>query len=424
MTTPASRPRRILLVAYFYPPLNSIGARRPYALAKWLRRRGHDVTVLTSVQSGTAHDDAAEGVVRTRDLLSTRLNWRGDSQAIATGTSDAAWDPDPSVWGKIFVPDVQVVSWMPFVVAGARRLQRQRGFDAVISTAPLEVAHAAGLVLQRRGVAWVADFRDGWRFEAPRADWPLAVQRRFDDVLERRVVRRADALVTVSEPLSEDLRRRHGIAVETLTNGFDPEEERLAGDPPAGTIDPGKLTFAHTGGLGSERTLRPLLEALARLASEDASVRERVEIVLAGQQTAQERELYADPAHAPFVRHLGYVERSASLALQRAADVLVLVTSGVRTGEATGKLFEYLAARRPILVLGAGSAAADIVTSAGAGLAIPTHDAVAAERALRQLLAGAVPSPQPGAADRYAYPAIAERYEQIVEQAIAARARR
>jgi len=421
MSERAATPRRILLVAYFYPPLNSIGARRPAALAKWLRRRGHDVTVLTSVQSGSARDDAAAGVVRTRDLLATRLNWRGQSLDVTTGRSDAAWDPDPGIWGKIFVPDVQIVSWTPFLVPAARRLQRERRFDAIVSTAPLEVGHAAGLALQRSGVAWVADFRDGWRFEAPRPDWPLALQRRLDDAFERLVVRRADALVTVSEPLSADLRRRHDAAVETLTNGFDPEDEALDGTLPDGTVDPRKLTLVHTGGLGAERTLRPVLEALARLAQEDPSVRERVELVLAGQQTAAERALYAEPAHAPFVRHLGYVERPASLALQRAADVLVLVTSGVRTGEATGKLFEYLAAGRPILVLGAGSAAGTIVAEADAGVAIPTHDADAAEAALRQILAGRLAASPASAREAFAYPALAARYERVIEQAIAAR---
>jgi glycosyltransferase involved in cell wall biosynthesis len=412
---------RILLSAYFYPPLNSIGARRPSALAKWLRRRGHDVTVLSSVQSGRALDDHADGVVRTPDLLATRLNWRGQDLKAATGASDATWSHDPGVWGKIFVPDVQVVSWLPFLVAHALRLHRRHRFDAVISTAPLEIAHAAGLALGRLGAGWVADFRDGWRFEAPRPDWPLAAQRRLDDALERLVVRRADAVVTVSEPLSEDLRRRHGIAVETITNGFDPDDAvMVTGTAP---VDPAKLTLVHTGGLGSERTIRPVLAALARLAAEDPSLRDRVEIVLAGQRTAEERELYADPAHAPFVRHLGYVERSESLALQRAADVLLLVTSGARTGEATGKLFEYLATGRPILVLGRGSAAGTIVEQAQAGIVIPTHDTDAALGALRRILAGELSALPAGGREAFGYPALAERYERTLEAAIAHRNR-
>jgi glycosyltransferase involved in cell wall biosynthesis len=417
----ATTPRRVLLVAYYYPPQNIIGARRPAALAKWLRRRGHEVTVLTSVQAGHGPDDAPSRLVRTRDLLATRLNWRGQSLDVVTGNSDAAWGPGANFWGAIFVPDVQLLSWAPFAVEAGLRLQRREPFDVVVTTSPIESAHAVGLALRRRGVPWVADLRDGWRFEAPRDAWPLRAQRALDGGFERVVVRRADRVVTVSEPLSQDLRARHGIEVQTITNGFDPEEE--PGAPPEGAIDPGKLTLVHTGGLGHERTLAPLLEALARLAHEDPALAERVELVLAGAQTSDERELYAQPAYAPFVRPLGFVAREQAMALQRAADVLVLATSGVRTGEATGKLFEYLAAGRPILVLGAGSAAGDIVEREGAGIAIPVRDADAAEAALRRALAGELPQPPPSAREAYAYPALAERYEQVLEAAIAQRSR-
>jgi len=412
--------RRILIVAYFYPPLNIIGARRPYALAKWLRRRGHEVTVLTSLQSGHGPDDAGDRLLRARDLLTTRLNWRREGMQAITGQSDAAWTPGANFWGAIFMPDVQLLSWLPFAVGASLRLHRRERFDAVITTSPVESAHGVGLALSRRGVAWVADLRDGWRFEAPREDWPLAVQRRLDAAMERLVVTSADEVVTISEPLAQDLRRRHGIAVETITNGFDPEDASVASTLPA-PLDPAKLTLVHTGGLGAERTLRPLLDALARLAREDSSILERVELVLAGAQTTQERAMYAEPELAPFVRHVGFVPRPQAMALQRAADVLVLVTTGVRVGEATGKLFEYLAARRPILVLGAGSAAADIVVEAGAGMTIPVRDVDAAGGALRSILAGGLQPPPPAAVERYAYPALSARYEQVLERAIARR---
>jgi glycosyltransferase involved in cell wall biosynthesis len=407
---------RILLVAYYYPPQNIIGARRPAALAKWLRRRGHEVTVLTSVQSGSGPDPGPTRLVRTRDLLATRLNWRGQSLEVVTGEREAAWDPGANFWGAIFVPDVQLISWAPFAVESALRLHRRYGFDAVISTSPLETAHLVGAALQRRGVPWVADLRDGWRFEAPREDWPLGVQRRVDDALERFVVRRADAVVTVSEPLAADLRRRHGVAVETITNGFDPDDDDMVAAAPPPTT-PGKLVLAHTGGLGPERTLRPVLEALARFTADEPALADRVELVLAGARTAAEQDLYATPAFAPFVRHVGFLPRRESIALQRAADVLVLVTSGARAGEATGKLFEYLASGRPILVLGAGSAAGDIVTAAGAGIAIPTHDADAAEQALRAILADGLPAPPASAREPFAYPALTERYERVLELA-------
>jgi glycosyltransferase involved in cell wall biosynthesis len=417
-TVPRVR-RRILLVAYYYPPLNSIGARRPAALAKWLRRRGHEVTVLTSLHSGLGADDCASRVVRTRDLLTTRLNWRRGAAA-AAAQGNATWSPGPGFWGSLVVPDIQLVSWMPFAVAAALRLERELGYDAVVTSSPLESAHAVGLALRRRGVPWIVDLRDGWRFEAPRGEFPLAAQRRIDDALERLVVARADAIVMVTEPLSDDLRRRYGVTVETITNGFDPDDSSSPGPAPV-VPDPAKLTLAHTGSVSGRQTLRPLLEGLARLAAADPTVHERVELVLAGRQTEEQRALYAQPAFAPFIRHAGFLPRDEALALQRSADVLVLVTSGIRRGEATGKLFEYLAAGRPILVLGAGSAGGDIVTNARAGIAIPTGDADAAEEVLRRLLADGLPNPPAAARAPYAYPAIAERYEALIERTIAAR---
>jgi glycosyltransferase involved in cell wall biosynthesis len=412
--------RRILLVAYFYPPMTIIGARRPHALAKWLRRRGHDVVVLTSQYGGRSGGDPSIPVLRSRDLLATRLNWRRQNFEVITGQRAGSWQPGPGIWGSIFVPDVQLLSWVPFAAGAALRQHARRPFDAVITTSPVESTHGVGIALSRQGVPWIADLRDGWCFENPRDPLPLRIQRRLDAFQERTVVRGADQVVTVSEPLTSDLRRRYGVSAITITNGFDPDHSGGA-SPPAGAVSTGKLTLVHTGGLGGERTLAPLLEGLARLGRIDPTLVGRIELVLAGAQTEPERALYAQPQFAPFVRHLGFIDHEQAIGLQRAADVLVLVTSGVRTGEATGKLYEYLAAARPILVLGAGSAAADIVVAARAGTAIPVRDPDAAEQTLRGLLATPPRRPPDSAREPYAYPRLAAGYEETIEQTIARR---
>ena len=64
--------RRILLVAYFYPPCRDTGVLRPAAIAKWLRRLGHEVTVLTTSAYGEDSGDPHEDVVRTADLQRLR----------------------------------------------------------------------------------------------------------------------------------------------------------------------------------------------------------------------------------------------------------------------------------------------------------------------------------------------------------------
>lgn len=376
----SAAPRRVLLVAYYFPPLNIVGARRPFALARHLVLGGHDVSVLTTPRNGVPVGPDGARVRTARDLLATRLNWRAEALDAVTGRSDATWDAAMTRWGDVFVPDVQLLSWVPFAAATALRGERP---DVVITTSPTNSTHLVGLALARRGVPWIADLRDGWGFEAPRPPFPLPAQRWFDRALERSVVRGADAVVTVSEPLSEDLRRRYGVRVETIANGFDPDDGRVDELPVELAPARERLTLVHTGGLGRERTLAPLFAALTRLAEADPSVRERVEVIVAGAQTAAERDGYADPRLQGMVRPVGFLERPRALALQRAADVLLLVTTGRLRGEATGKLFEYLAAARPVLVLGDDSEAARIVATQGAGWAIPTRDADAAEVVLR-----------------------------------------
>lgn len=419
--TGAQPRRRILIVAYYYPPRAIVGARRPAALAKYLARAGHEVTVLTSPLNGPpCAGEAAE--LRARDLLATRLNWR---KAGAVGVGRTSGDvpfQTAGLWGSLFVPDVQLIAWAPFAAVAALRHARRRRPDVAITTSPVESAHLVGLALSRgAGIPWIADLRDGWRFEAPREEWPTAGQRRLDDLLERSILTAADRVVTVSEPLSRDLRRRLGLTVETIANGYDPEDLVTAADA-SGKPEPDRLRLVHTGGLGHERTLEPVIAALRRLRSEDAAAADRFELVVAGARTEAERILYDAADLDGLVRPLGMLPRAEALALQRSAEVLLLVTSGARTGEATGKLFEYLAARRPVLVLGDASEAARIVAETGAGWAIPVRDADSATEALRRILAGEHLAYAGGdESERFAYPALAGRYETLVEDVIARR---
>ncbi|CAB4921651.1 unannotated protein [freshwater metagenome] len=415
MTQPGTQ-RRILLAAYFYPPLKSVGARRPFALAKWLAARGHEVRVITSAHSGDETTDAWP-VIRTGDLLATRLNWRSEHGNFEAqmGRSDAPLADQPSIWGRIVVPDVQLLTWAPGAARAARRQMRD-GWrpDIVVSTSPVESAHLVGLALSRRGVPWVADLRDGWRFDPPRPEWPLSPQRRIDARMERRVLRRADAVVGVTEQIAADLHTRLGIDATVITNAFDPDDAPDGSLVAAAPVRPDRLTLVHTGSLGGmSRSLRPVLDAVVALGAE-----ERIEILLAGPLTGAEAALFAEPRFAGFIRLLGFLDRPASLALQRAADGLLIVTF---CQEAPGKLFEYLAAGRPILVLGDRGAAADIVRAQQAGLAIPKDDPSALRAALTRMLDGGVPQPPPAAALSHLWPELITRYETVIERAISAR---
>jgi glycosyltransferase involved in cell wall biosynthesis len=410
--------RRILLVSYFYPPCTDTGAHRPTALAKYLRRGGHDVTVLTTSAYGSLPSDADEGVARTADAQLWREKRRGDKHVGSLYDADT-YSGRPHPLSKVIVPEPLALAWAPFARRRARSLNRATPFDCVITTSPPESAHSVGWALQRQGVAWVADVRDAWTFEPLRPSFLIAALRRYDERLERRTLGAADTVVCVSEPAAADLRARGIADPELVRNGADPELLKAA-DPAsiAGLLDPDRASLVYTGRFGSSgRDPGPLIDALTLLAAEDPVDAARLELVVAGPLTESERELMSRDVNPARIRLVGSLERERALALQRAADCLLLLAHPVRTQLANFKLYEYLHAGPPILALAAGTEAGAIAESIGAP-AIPAGDVRAIAGGLGRAARRELPASDQGARAGYAYPAVAERMGAAVEQAI------
>jgi glycosyltransferase involved in cell wall biosynthesis len=408
--------RSIMIVAQLTPPSGLIAARRAGAFAKYLGRLGHRVTVLTSRASGEGTIEGAAEVVRTGDALATRLNWRRRHFEALTG-GESGYSP-PSRLESVVVPDLAVGTWLPFALPRALSIARKDDFDVVLTTSPPQSAHLVGLALARRGLPWIAELRDGWTFEPPRASWPTRAQRRLDAALERRVARKASAMIGVTEPIVEDLIERLGARAVLITNGFDPEEVPAA-EGAGSLLDPDRHSLVHTGRMEAARSSpAPLLEALRRLKRESPEVADRLEVVFAGAFSARELELLAADDHCALVKVVGWLERRRALALQRAADTLLVVTEGPsRRSVATGKVFEYLAARRPILVLGEGTEAARIVAETGAGRATSASDPGAIAISLRAALEGTpTVEGRDELLERYSYPRLVERLAALIEE--------
>jgi glycosyltransferase involved in cell wall biosynthesis len=416
--------RSILLVSYFFPPSRDTGAQRPAAMAKYLARLGHRVTVLSTAAFGT-DPEPIEGVevLRARDLQQIRARLAGRRRSGSLFDSDT-YSGKPHPLSFAVVPEPLRLAWEPFARSLALEAQAERGFDAVLTTSPPESAHLVGRALARRGVPWVADVRDGWTFEPLRPRFPLALQRRLDERLERRVLGAADRVVCVSEPAAEDLRTR-GVADPALIhNAWDPE-----GDPPvelveaaAEEFDPDRVSLLYTGRFGSYgRDPRGLVEGIELLARHDGEIATRLELLIAGPLTEHERVLLSREVGPARIRLLGSVERSRALALQRNADALVLIAQPTRSQLANFKLYEYFAAGRPILALAEGTEAGRLVAESGGGRSVRADDKRAIRDALRELLTADLSAPPPGAAERFCYPAAAEAMAEQIETAIAAR---
>lgn len=416
------KPRRLLVVTYYYPPQPGSGANRWAAMVKYLRRLGHEVTVLTAAPPGERRGES-DGVVRTGSLNSNpalrRLVLRPDRSS-ASPSADAtpsAIVPRP-LW-KVIVPDPWRLTWNPYAVRALRRALARRALDCVITSSPAESTHMLALALGQQRPPWVADFRDGWGFEPLREPFPLPVQRARDRQIERRVATSADVLVAATLPIADDFGDRFGVEALHVPNGFDPEAAPDGGLPPE--YDADRLTLVHTGPLLGPRGRdpRPLLVALRRVTDAEP----RLQLLVAGRSEFNEAAMLAEARLGDAVRHLGYLPRGQALALQRAARALVLLTSDA-TCEATGKLYEYMAAGRPIIALANGNEAARLVTETGTGIVVPPHDVDAIAAALRRAASGELQRDyRPGGLEPYRYPAPAERMAEAVERAILAGAR-
>ncbi len=409
--------RRLVVVPYYYPPFPGSGNRWP-AMARYLRRAGHSVTVVATDAFGRLSEPEEEGIIRVGDLRSARLlRWllRRGEQGLAG--SAAIEVPPTALLTKTLVPDAQVLTWLPGAVLAVRRLVARKKIDCLVTSGPPDSTHLIGLLLRPHRVAWVADFRDGWRYEPLREPFPTGLQRGLDSWLERRVARMADVTVGATRPIADDLERRLRARAAYVPSGWDPdaasEPSTLARDHVAGVV-----TLAYTGTFSGVRGSdpEPLLRALAKV-NADGSL-PPLRLVLAGRLTAEERNLIDRSGVADAVEHLGIVDRAGALALQRSADALVLITSR-DVSVATGKIFEYLGAGRPIVALAQNNEAARIIGETNTGVCVPPDDVDAIIAALRRVVSGDLERAYtPRNLERYTYPGPADTMASVIEEAV------
>jgi glycosyltransferase involved in cell wall biosynthesis len=384
----------ILLVAYLFPPCNVVPAYRPAGLRHAFDSAGIRTTVLTSEISGSYEDDEAQRIIRAGDLRTRFLTQYQTLVGYREGSLEAR--ARPRWWTKYIVPDPTAVSWFPQALVHLLRLIRSDRPDVVVTTSGPESSHLLGLVASVFGVRWVADYRDPWLPWLRDTERPRTL-RQLDAFLERRVARRASIVTAVNEPVASDITRRHGVRAFTISNGFDREVLADASDESA-TLDPTRFSLVHTGLLAIDaqdpvlsaapnrsRDVRTFLEALTLLLAQDPELGMRLELVVAGSISDREQEALAQGDLANVVRILGFLPHARAIGLQQASGGLLLIPGGADATSA--KIFEYLAALKPIFaVTEQDSAAARLLREAGDHTVAEPGDTAALAAALQTFL--------------------------------------
>lgn len=359
--------RHILLVAYLYPPCNVVSAHRPAGLRRAFESAGIRTTVLTSEISGSYDDDREQRIIRAGDL---RASFRTQYQTHVGYRKEGPLEAraKPRWWTAYIVPDPSALSWFPRALMQLLKLVRSDRPDLVVTTSGPESSHLVGLAASFLGIRWIADYRDPWLRDAQ----VPAVFRLVNRALERLVARRATVVTAVNQPIASDVTHRHGVPAFTISNGFDRAVVAGASDERA-TVDGARFSLVYTGLLAIDvdepvlhrgRDARALLDALALLLKRDPDFGEHFELVVAGPVSDREREVLTRDDLNTVVRVLGLVPRKRALGLQQAADGLLLIPGGADA--TTAKVFEYLAARKPIFaVTERNGAAAALLSEAG-----------------------------------------------------------
>ncbi len=225
----------------------------------------------------------------------------------------------------------------------------------------------------------IADFRDGLLFEAiesTRLRRFACIRKAYADS-ERNVVAGAAALLTVSDPLSRYFRESYDHPhVITVPNGFDPDETDMP--LPKADLEPGCFHVVHSGRFAlsdANCDITSLVRALSSLIDRRPELVRTIRLHLLGELNSRgEKRMLAGLVQSGVVCLHGSVSRLQSMAFQRRADLLLLVTSPNRSSVATTKIFEYLQARRPILALTDRTFAAEIIEKVNCGWVVQPQD--------------------------------------------------
>ena len=365
---------KLLLVTLHFPPSVGGGVQRPLKFATHLPAYGIETHVLAPEHHEQLPD--AEPVLPTQAWIH-RVRYVGPSkrkpvELLAGKEGLERLRTQVALQGRrLLVPD-ENVPWSVAVLPAALRIARREQIDVVLTTSPPGSLHFVGAAVQKAtGAKWVADVRDSLVDMLHRRTRESALVRAKEKTsagVARLIASRADATVTAADFISEEMRALNPRGpVVTITNGCDFDDfagmEHHASDV---------LRIVHTGFMFPGRDLRPFLRAFAAANLQDAVVR------FVGDFRAEDRALAEELGIGDRVEALGHVSRRRSLELQRDSEVLLLEVpdaDGRGAGVPSGKLFEYLAAERPILAaVPPEGVAAQLVRDTGAGIVAAPDD--------------------------------------------------
>jgi glycosyltransferase involved in cell wall biosynthesis len=397
--------KRVLAIAFDFPPRRTSAVYRIVGLLRYLRGFGWDPTVLT-VQplKGDIEDGTLQGKL-PRDLQVVRtpyVNISGWEETALEGVRTLRQPEErPAVSGRgsstppflrsaaeflrscFYFPD-DTVGWIPFALSEAIRLHFEKPFDAIYTTSPPRSAPVVGLLFKSLlNIPWVAEFRDPWY--PPKRPW----RRMFERRLLLAMLKKATKVVVHSRGYGEELRKSYGVPaskVAVICNGFDEDDFAPSACASTNLFTPGHLHLSHFG------TVYPnfsgeFFPALAELVEERPELKERLRVNIIGFPDDVVFRYAASSGLGEVIRVHKFIQHDEAVAAMRASHGLLLFLAKPEVSRLSGlgKIYEYLRVGRPILAVAPEGGTRELVLQAEAGWAVHPEDRLGIKSALLQI---------------------------------------
>lgn len=387
---------KVLIITYYWVPAGGSGIQRWLKFVKYLRDFNIEPIVYTvnEAKYPIIDDSLKNDVPNNLEVLKTPIWEPNDLLSIfkkkETKTSAGFLAPNPSFIGKVmqyvranyFIPDARKF-WVKPSVKKLKKYLKENAIDAIITTGPPHSLHLIGLQLKKElGVKWIADFRDPWTDIDYFHQLPLTEKSKAKHhQLEQEVLRYADVSLVVGETMKKDY-QKFSKNIHVITNGFDSGLNNKMN-----VILDKKFSITHIGLMNVDRNPEVLWRALLELCEEDKEFTEDLEIKFIG-KVAEEVEKALEVYEFKNITKIAYVPHRDVQQYQKASQVLLLAVNKVPSakGIITGKIFEYLQAKRPILAVGPEDGdLAEILAKTNSGTIVDFDDVVKMKKEIKLL---------------------------------------
>ncbi len=359
--------KKVLIVAYYWPPAGGPGVQRWLKFAKYLPEFGIEPIMYVPENPTYPIIDkslVAEIPENIRVLKRPIFEPFGiakffSGNKVKTMSSGLISEKRKQslleksllfIRGNFFIPDARKF-WVKPSVKFLLEFISEENIDTIITTGPPHSLHLIGLELkkkQKKKLNWIADFRDPWINIGYQEKLMLSKSSEAKHVkLETQVLQSADLILTTSFTTKEEFQNKTEKPIEIITNGF---ENINLEDFPLDT----KFTVSHIGSLLSGRNPENLWKAFSELIEENPEFKKAFKLRLIGKVGSDVLRSLHDFGLKEYLEVVGYVSHGKALEFQQKSQVLLLleIDSAQTQGIIPGKLFEYMCSNRPILAIG------------------------------------------------------------------------